>query len=259
MKEQSQKELLFAKIEDKIKFCNSKNKITHTDFFTEPEILKIEKYLNLISWSKYFFSGVSENASRKMLFFYPEKLTYDLAFSNINQFLKIIRITLPNAQINTFEHRDYLSAIMKLGIVREKFGDIVVYPNGADIIVQTENSNYFKENLSEFIRFKKSIIEILNISEIHENVKNTQEISIIINSMRIDNFVSEIAHCSRNKAEEILTLERVYINYEIVTKNSKIVNIHDIITIRGFGRFKVKELSKKTKNNKLVIILIHDI
>ena len=38
-------ELIFSKINDKIKFCNSKNKITHTDFFTEPEIIKIEKYL----------------------------------------------------------------------------------------------------------------------------------------------------------------------------------------------------------------------
>lgn len=259
MKTQSTNELLYAKLDDKIRFCNSKNKITHTDFFTEPEIIKIEKYLNSINFKNYFWFGGYEEASRKMLFFYPDKLTYEMAFSNVNKVLEIIRITLPNSQKETFEHKDYLSAIMKFGIIREKFGDIIVYPEGADFIVQKENSIYFKENLNELIRFRKSNIEILDISNIHENSVKTEEISIIVNSMRIDNFVSEICHCSRNKAEEILIQERVMINYEIITKNSKIVNINDIITIRGFGRFVVKEISRKTKSDKNIVILIHNI
>jgi RNA-binding protein YlmH len=158
----------------------------------------------------------------------------------------------------TFEHRDYLSAIMKFGIVREKFGDIVTYSEGADIIVQNENAEYFKNNLQELIRFKKSNIEILDISELHEVQTNYEEISIIVNSMRIDNFVSEIAHCSRNKAEEIILNERVMQNYEIISKNSKTVNINDILTIRGYGKFQVKKILRKTKNDKFVVILLHN-
>ena len=76
--------------------------------------------------------------------------------------------------------------------------------------------------------------------------------------MRIDNFVSEICHCSRSKAEEILVQEKVMINYEEITKNSRFVKINDIITIRGFGRFVVKEISRKTKSNKDIVILIHN-
>ena len=147
---------------------------------------------------------------------------------------------------------------MKLGIIREKFGDIITYEDGADIIVQSENSEYFKESLSQLTRFKKSTITVENISEIHENINNTEELSIIVNSMRIDNFVSEIAHCSRNKAEEILLQERVMINYEIVSKSSKAVDVGDTIIIRGFGKFIVKEISRKTKSDKLVVILLHN-
>ena len=251
-------EIFFRKIDDKIKFCNSKNIITHTDFFTEPEIIKAQKYLDLKKAQNYFSFGGYEESNRKMLFFYPEKLTYELTFSNIDKILEIIRITLPKSQTGEFEHRDYLSAIMKFGIVREKFGDIIVYPEGADFIVQKENSKYFKDNLSQLIRFRKANIEILNISDIHEAVQETEEISVIVSSMRIDNFVSEICHCSRSKAEEILLSERVMINYEIISKNSNIVKIGDIITIRGFGRFVVKEISRKTKSDKTVIILIHN-
>ena len=250
-------ELVFSKINDKIKFCNSKNKITHTDFFTEPEIIKIKKYLQQKNIHNFFFFGGQPDCDRKMLFFYPEKLNYDLAFKNVSNILEIIRITLPNNLISTFEHRDYLSAIMKLGIIREKFGDIIVYNKGADIVIQKENSNYFKQNLEQLTRFKKSKIEILDINLIHEITKTQEEIQIIVNSMRIDNFVSEIAHTSRNKAEEILLEERVMINYETIVKASKQVNLDDLIVVRGFGKYKVLEILRTTKSGKLIIKLLH--
>ena len=66
MYEKNGNEIFHAKIDDKIKFCNSKNKITHTDFFTEPEIIKIEKYLNSIKVKNYFFFGGFKNANRKV-------------------------------------------------------------------------------------------------------------------------------------------------------------------------------------------------
>ena len=47
------------------------------------------------------------------------------------------------------------------------------------------------------------------------------------------------------------------INYEIVSKNSKAVSVGDTIIIRGFGKFIVKEISRKTKSDKLVVILLH--
>ena len=250
-------DLIFSKIDDKIRFCNSKNKITHTDFFTEPEIIRIQKYLKQNKIHNFFFFGGQPDCDRKMLFFYPDKLNYDMAFKNVTNILKIIRITLPSNLVSTYEHRDYLSAIMKLGIVREKFGDIIVYPEGADIVVQDENSNYFKQNLEQLTRFKKSKIEILDINLIHEITKTQEEIQIIINSMRIDNFVSEIAHTSRNKAEEILLEERVMINYETIVKASKQVNPGDLIVVRGFGKYKVLEILRTTKSGKLVIKLLH--
>ena len=75
--------------------------------------------------------------------------------------------------------------------------------------------------------------------------------------MRIDNFVSEIAHTSRNKAEEILLEERVTINYETIVKASKQVNLGDLIVVRGFGKYKVIEILRTTKSGKLVIKLLH--
>ena len=66
--------------------------------------------------------------------------------------------------------------------------------------------------------------------------------SIIVTSMRLDNFVSELARCSRSRADEILNEQRVFVNYEPETKFSKKINVGVIITIRGKGKFVVEEI-----------------
>ena len=254
MKEKiSEKDLLLSKIEDKIKFCNSKNKITYTDFVTMPEKVKIQKHLNSLHLKNYFFFGARENADREILIFYPEKLTQEMAEKNITNILVGIQITLPSSLKGSLEHRDYLSGIMKLGIIREKIGDIIVTENGADIIVLKENSDYLKNNLSLLTRFKKSNIEIINVNDIHQIQNQFEEFSIIINSMRVDNIISEITHSSRNKTEEFISSERVTVNYELIEKGSKILKINDILVIKGYGKFIIGDFIKNTSKGKLVI------
>ena len=246
-------DLLISKINDKIKFCTTKNKITYTDFLTMPEKVKIEKYLKAIHFHNYFFFGARENADREILIFYPEKLSEDIVMKNINSIIVGIRITLPNSLKGTFEHRDFLSGIMKLGLVREKIGDILVRDYGADIIVLKENSEYLKNNIILLTRFRKSNIEIIDISEITPLENKFEEFSIIINSMRIDNIVSEITHSSRNKTEEIINQERVTVNYELVEKCSKTIKVSDIIVIKGYGKFIIGDFIRNTSSGKLVI------
>lgn len=248
-------ELLISKVNDKIKFCNSKNKITFTDFLTMPEKVQIEKHLKLSHIENYFFFSGREFADREILIFYPEKLSKDLAFKNINNIICAIRINLPNSLKGTFEHRDFLSGIMKLGLVREKLGDIIVTPTGADIICLKENSEYLKNNIPLLTRFKKSIAEIININEIFQTENKFEEIKIIVSSMRIDNFVSEITHSSRNKTEEIIMQERVSLNYETILKPSKQVNFSDILVIKGYGKFIIDSKIKETSSKKLLILI----
>lgn len=246
-------DLLFSKIDDKIKFCNSKNKITYTDFLTMPEKIKIEKYLKSLHIQNYFFFGARENADREILIFYPQKLTKEMAQKNINNIISAIRITLPNSLKGTFEHKDYLSGIMKLGLVREKIGDILVQDYGADIIVLKEIAEYLNNNIILLTRFKKSTSEIINVTDINQRENKFEEFNIIINSMRIDNIVSEITHSSRNKTEELISAERVSLNYELIDKGSKIIKGKDIIVVKGYGKFIIGDFIRNTSSGKLII------
>ena len=52
--------------------------------------------------------------------------------------MQIVEIILPNDLQGKYTHRDYLGALMKLGLKREKIGDIIVWEKGAHIIVLNE-------------------------------------------------------------------------------------------------------------------------
>ena len=82
-----------------------------------------------------------------------------------------------------------------------------------------------------------------------------QEINIHANSMRLDSIVSEIAKCSRNKAEELIKSEKVSINCKYEYKLSKQVNIGDIIIVRGSGKYIINDVRENPKTKRLSINL----
>lgn len=247
----NENKLLIAKIIDKYSFCKTKNKITYTDFLDISEIGLVKKMLAEEKVNNWIIYGGRENADRNIIIFYPEKFSLEMVEKNYNKILEIIRIKLPNSV--TYEHREFLSGIMKLGIKREKFGDIVVTSSGADVISLCEVSKYLLEGLKDLTRFKKSIITIENITEI-ENIENEFEnLNIIVSSMRLDNFVSELAKCSRTRASEIIEEARVFLNSINEFKDSKKVEVNDRITIRGKGKFIFDGIEKETKSGKFLV------
>jgi RNA-binding protein YlmH len=243
-------DLLIAKVLDKKKICNSKNKITYTDFLNEKEQRVIEKNVKL---ENAFFYGVNENADRKILVFYPEKLTEELVRKSLKSVLSGIRIILKNDQIGNYEHKNYLSALIKIGIDRGKIGDILVDDYGADIIAFDMNKEFIIQSLSELTRFRKANIDIIPIDDIKQKIDRFEESTIIVSSMRIDNIVAELAGCSRTNADEYINSEKVFVNYETVLKVSKTIFEGDIVTIRGKGKFRIDGLVRNTRNNRFVI------
>lgn len=243
--------LLIAKIKDKYEFSKIKNKITYTDFLNISEINIAKKFLSENKIKNCIFYGGKVEADRQIIIFYPEKFSIDMVEKNYEKILEVIKIKLPNNI--QYEHKDFLSGIMKLGIKREKFGDILVTEYGADIISLSEVSNYLVSGLKDLTRFRKSEITIKNINDLKNIAPEFEKLNIIVSSIRLDNFVAEIARCSRSKAEEIIESGRVFINSINEFKCAKKINVNDIITIRGKGKFIYDSIEKETRSGKFLI------
>lgn len=251
--------ILLSKILDKSKFCLEKNKIETTDFLDLAQKQLVIKFLNLQKITNYIFYGGFEDAERTMLVFYPVKIENIIKENkfDFNTMISVIRISLPNELNGTYEHRNYLGALIKLGIKREKIGDIIVNNDGADIIIHPEIEKFVLANLTQLTRFSKSNIDKIKLKDIRKVDTQKEKMTIIVSSMRLDNIVSELAKCSRNKANEFINGERTFINFEVYTKNSKEVKENDIITIRGKGRFKIVKIIGNTKKGKFMVEVEH--
>ena len=241
--------ILIAKVLDKLKFAENRNKIEITDFLDLRQQCVIKEMLDIRKSNNYKFFGGYDDSERNIIIFFNniEFIKQD----EINNLLSIIRITLPNNLKGEYEHRIYLGGLMKLGIKREKIGDIIVRNDGADIIVKKDLAEYLKNNLGGLTRFQKSKIEIKNIEELIYIKPEKQVIKINIPSMRLDCIVGELARCSRNEANKILEDERVFVNFKEEIRPSKNVEEGDYITIRGKGRFRIVKILGKNKKGRI--------
>ncbi|MBQ7410805.1 MAG: hypothetical protein IJW20_05450 [Clostridia bacterium] len=247
----SEHKLLIAKVIDKYEFSKTKNKITYTDFLNISEISIVKKILKEENVSNFVIFGGKEEADRNVIIFYPEKFSEEMVEKNYEKIFEVIRIKLPNNI--KYEHREFLSGIMKLGIKREKFGDILVTEFGADIIALAEISKVLANDLKTLTRFRKSEITVENINDLTYIETEFENINIIVSSIRLDNFVSELAKCSRGNASDIITEGRVFVNSINEFKDSKKINVGDLITIRGKGKFIFDGIEKETKSGRYLL------
>ena len=247
--------ICLSQVLDKIEFMKAREKIEYTDFLDMYQISLVENFLKKIKFENYKLYGGYEDAERKILIIYPEKYNDNMLEKNYPKILKVVRVTLGEEEQGKYSHRNYLGGIVKLGLKREKVGDILVADVGADIIAMEEFSEILKKELPSLTRFENSKVEIIDLKDLRKKEISIEDVKIIVPSLRLDNIVSNLARTSRSKAVQIIAQERVFINGQNETKLSKQIKLHDVITIRGKGRFVIKEFDGTTRSGRTVIVV----
>ena len=247
--------ICLSQVLDKIEFSKTREKIENTDFLDMYQISLVENFLRKIKFENYKLYGGYEESERKILIIYPEKYNESMLEKNYSKMLKVVRVSLPEEEKGKYTHRNYLGGIVKLGLKREKVGDILVSDDGADIVGVDDFAEILKQELPNLTRFEKSEITIEEIKNIRKKEIKLEEIKIIVPSLRLDNIVSDLAKTSRNKAAQIINQERVFVNGQNETKLSKQIKLQDIITIRGKGRFVVKEFAGTTRSGRTIVVI----
>lgn len=257
LKQYSQKEdkIFISSLLEKREQANQKNQIVSTDFLDgyqikiAQQLLKKEKIMNHIFWGGY------ENAQRKLAIFYPEKLIEKetLWKKQKTEQIKVLRFTLPKSIEKYYTHPIYLGGIVKLGIKREKIGDILVDLNTADILLRPEIVSFIKQEVRQLKRFQKAKIEEISMEDLKIIEPKTEKQTIVVASLRLDAVIAGLIHVSRKEASQIIAAQRVYLNYERIEKEKKEIKIGDLLTIRGKGRFSIIEQVRTTQKDRIVL------
>ena len=173
---EKEEQLFRKRIQELAENAYSRDIPLHTDFLTLAEQTVFQNMSATLPPVKFVLSGGFPMSERKVLCFlasYEEEL-YAPPFVC----LKIVPANRRFAEKLT--HRDYLGAIMNLGIERAMIGDIVLQDGNAWAFVMEKMSRYLAENLT-MIRHTSVVTEITaDFSELPE--PEMEEISGTVSS-----------------------------------------------------------------------------
>ena len=247
--------MCLSQILDKIEFSKNRQKIEFTDFLDMYQVALVENFFRKIKFQNYKLYGGYEEAERKVAIIYPEKYDEEMLKKNYSKILKVVKIILPEEEQGKYSHRNYLGGIIKLGLKREKVGDIIVSKEGAEIITLADFSQILLQQLPSLTRFNDSKIIEKEINELEVQEVKVEEVKIIVPSLRMDNIVSDLIRTSRSKALEVIKQERVFVNGQNEIKPSKSIKVGDKITVRGKGRFVIKQIIGTTRSGRTVLLI----
>lgn len=229
-----------ASLYEKINIADKVTYPLYTTEFYPPSVWSVLSNISTFKNVNITFLGGFKESERKIIAFNHEEY-YERPFKILNIKCK--------SKFNVLSHRDFLGAIMSLGIKREKFGDVMVDGNEAFVVVNKEISEYMMSNLKSISNVPCSIEEI-NDDKLIPQVK-FQDLNIISTSLRIDCLVSAITNLSRGNSEKIVKEGKVLVNYIEVNEKSKEININDVLTIRGYGKFKIYSIVGITSKGRI--------
>lgn len=235
------------KVIDRANSCLKNYDVKQTEFLNPYEVRSAIAVLNSESDIKYTVDGGYANAERSTIFIYP----YYMEYEQIESALKFIQIE-GNFKFKSISHKDYLGAILNLGIKREKIGDIIIHENFCQVVVSNDICDFIIMNLTKVSRNNVSVKEISK-NDIIENCAEYKDIAFTVSSGRLDCIISGLYNISRQDSMKYINGERVYVNYEKITSTSKEIKDNSLISVRGKGRAIVVKVGELTQKGRIKV------
>lgn len=254
--------LLISKIEDKARQCSENSMITNSDFLDMHQKSVAAAVRMPYPDIRMIFYGGFEDAERTVAVFLPDyidaKTEEELsAYFAETEDDPLTVIELKKDKFSpTLSHRDYLGALMGLGIRREMTGDIIVSENGCKMAVLSKMAPFILENLGKAGRGTLTG-RLLAPSEAREGTKASGiPDSFTVSSMRLDSIVKNAFRLSRGDAAEAIESGVVFVNDIECTKPDRKILSGDKIVFRRKGRIIVEDCSSVSKKGRIIVEII---
>lgn len=156
-------------------------------------------------------------------------------------------------------HRDYLGALMNLGIERNLLGDIVIhretkkghtYPV-AYVFCLMRICDFIIDNLSKIRHTQVTCSEEKEYEIQYE--PSFEELTGTVASMRLDAVLAFLIKQSRSQVAALIGEKKIFINNICIQNASYRLKENDVIRIRGYGKYIYQSEGLLSKKGRLVI------
>ena len=193
--------------------------------------------------------GGYELAERQIAVFRPEAPVFYADYP-----VKCLKVTPLNAKFaEDLNHRDYLGAVLNLGIDRACLGDILVEEDAAYLFCLERMADFIRDNLIR-IRHTSVYVEQVEAENFHYEPKY-KEVSGTVASVRLDKLLALAFNASRSSLTRLIEGGKVFVNGKLVTSNGYEPKEGDLISVRGMGRFQFRETGGQSKKGREYVIL----
>lgn len=242
----SEDSLLLARAEDAVRLCDKHGYPHFVGFLDERQQSLLRSHLKRQQGISVCFWGGHEQAERTLLGVFPDFLPID------NEMFPLVALTCRYRDQAVLSHRDFLGTLMAHGIRRDKVGDILCFTGKTVVFVSEDIASYLCEQITKV--GGEGVAITCGLDEPLHFARTYREVHMTIASLRLDNVVKALTGLSREKAASLITSGLVAHNHLPCQNVSKAVAEGDVLSVRGYGRFRVISAATRTKKDRIVLI-----
>lgn len=233
--------LLPARIDDLKALCEKSNSPKFIGFLTAEEAAVAVKQFE--ARDRYSAFGGYEGAERVMIGVLPEWCEEAV--------FPIKAITFAYRGCDRLSHRDFLGALMALGINRETVGDILIEDGRAVAFVSDDVSRFVFSQIEKIGNVGVALTEgyICPLP----NLGKKESFSVTVASTRLDCVIAAICGMSRGQASDKIADGLVLVNSLCVTKSTVNIKAGDKITVRKRGKFEITSCDEFSKKGRIIL------
>ncbi len=233
--------LLPSRIEDLKQQCGKTSAPKFLGFLTASELAVALNCLK--NCSGYAFCGGYDGAERTVLAFLPdwcEQPQYPIS-----------AFTFTYRACDSLTHRDFLGALMALGIARETVGDILVGEGKAVVFVLSDVAKFVLTQIDKIGNVGVKITQ--GFSEPLPQNSKKQSFTTTVASTRLDCVVSALCGISRKEASNKISDGFVAVNSVCILKPTANVSADSKVAVRQSGKFEITSCDEYSKKGRIIL------
>lgn len=243
--EQMQDDLLRAKLTDQARLCSKRGAPCFASFLDEREAAMARIFCAREREVFCTFFGGYEGAGRTVPGFFPREEDYS------EDAFPICALTLRYRAEDKLSHRDFLGALMGLGLRRDAIGDILTEEGRCVMFLLPEAARFVLQNLDKVGRAGVKVTEgvdgDLPCAQAFDLIERT------VASARLDAVLSALTGGSRKDSAARISQGLVSVNHLPCQSCTRQISDGDVLSVRGKGRFVVDCFGGPTKKGRLKV------
>ena len=219
-------------------------------FLNEREMMIAKRAARAVNADPIFYGGY-DGASRMVCGFFAGTYAEELPTDSRYDLFSVQAVTFSFRNCDKLSHRDFMGAILNTGLERSVLGDILAAEDHA-VVFCLDTAVQLLLDLTKIgrvgVKSERGITKEIPKAKF-ETLDRT------VSSLRLDRLVGACANLSGDRSASLIKSGQVSADFSVCLNVSGTIKENTVISIRGYGRFRIAKIVGETKKGKIHIII----